>query len=337
MPCYNGAEWLVEAMNSVLAQTYSNIELLIYDDGSTDASWSLIERVAVDDERVVPIHGGPNKGIVHALSSMLDRTRGKFIARMDADDVCHPTRFDRQLSFLEQQKVDLCGSWFREFGGGAPRSAHWPHRPAEVDAAMLFQNTICHPTVMARREVFEAYAYREDYNLAEDYDLFIRAGQHFRLANVPEVLLRYRRHPEQATRAKRGRMEQVTRRIRLQALAIHGIAATADEERIHNVIRAPESIASLGELDSIEAWLLKLMTYFDNPYARAVVASQWTRAAVRAAPLGRAMLRRYRQSPLRRMMPMRWSEGVDLALLAASRLDYQSRAFSWLRRMGLSG
>lgn len=337
MPCHNGSAWLGYAVRSVLGQTHSNLELLIYDDGSTDASWPLIERMAAGDKRVVPIHGSPNKGIVHALSTMLNRARGRVIARMDADDICFPGRFERQLAFLEQQKVDLCGSWLQEFGGGLPRNVRWPYRPEELDAAMLFQNTICHPTVMARREVFETFAYREDYNLAEDYDLFVRAGQRFRLANVPEVLLRYRRHPQQATRAKRDRMEQVTKKIRLQALEARGIAASTEEQRIHNIIRAPQSITSLQALESIEAWLLKLAAHFDDPHARTVIASQWTRTAVRAAPLGWTMLRRYRRSELHRMMPSRWSEGIDLALLAAIRLDYQSPAFNWLRRLGLSG
>lgn len=337
MPCHNGSAWLGDAVRSVLGQTHSQIELLIYDDGSTDASWPLIERMAAGDKRVVPIHGSPNKGIVHALSTMLGRARGRIIARMDADDICLPTRFERQLAFLDQHNVDLCGSWFQEFGGGPPRKVRWPHRPEELEAAMLFQNTICHPTVMARREVFEAFAYREDYNLAEDYDLFVRAGQRHRLANVPEVLLRYRRHPQQATQAKRSLMEEVTKRIRLQALETRGIAASAEEQHVHNIIRAPQSITSLQVMDDIEAWLLKLAGHFDDTQALAVVASQWTRAAVRAAPLGQAMLRRYAQSPLQSMMPRRWSEGIDLALLAAIRLDYQSPTFNWLRRLGISG
>lgn len=337
IPCHNGSMWIEDAIGSVLRQTHSNLELIIYDDGSTDASWSLIERMAASDNRVVPICGTSNKGIVHALSTMLRHAHGSFIARMDADDICLPTRFERQLAFLDQQQADLCGSWFQEFGGGLSRKVRWPHRPEELEAAMLFQNTICHPTVMARREVFEAFTYRDDYNLAEDYDLFVRAGQRYRLANVPEVLLRYRRHAQQATQAKRSLMEQVTKRIRLQALEARGIATSAEERSIHNIIRAPQSITSLQVMENIEAWLLKLTEHFEDAQARAVVASQWTRVAVRAAPLGPVMLQRYRQSPLRSMLPRQWSEGIDLSLLAAIRLDYQSPAFNWLRRLGLSG
>lgn len=337
IPCHNAAPWLNNAVRSIQRQTYQNLEILLYDDGSTDKSREIIQRLISHDDRIFAMGGEGNQGIVHALNAMLHVARGTYIARMDADDISFPQRLEQQLHFVQTGRADLCGTWFQEFGDGIAHAVRWFANPDELGAAMLFQNTICHPTIMARREVFEAFTYREEYNLAEDYDLFVRASQRFRLANVPQVLLRYRRHPKQATRAKRDRMEQVTKKIRLQALEARGIAASAEEQRTHNVIRAPQSIVSLQELDSIEAWLLKLTVHFDDPHARAVIASQWTRAAVRAAPLGRTMLRRYHQSPLRGMMPRRWSEGIDLALLATIRLDYQSPAFNWLRRLGLSG
>ncbi|WP_448254739.1 glycosyltransferase family 2 protein [Ottowia oryzae] len=337
IPFHNAAPWLDDAVQSIQRQTYRKLEILLYDDGSTDGSGEIIQRLASHDNRIFAMGGGANQGIVHALNAMLCAARGIYIARMDADDISLPQRLEQQLRFVESGRADLCGTWFQEFGDGITRAVRWFASPEELCAALLFQNAICHPTVLARREVFEAFAYREDYNLAEDYDLFVRAGQRHRLANVPEVLLRYRRHPQQATQAKRSLMEKVTKRIRLQALEARGIAASAEEQHVHNIIRAPQSITSLQVMDDIEAWLLKLAGHFDDAQALAVVASQWTRAAVRAAPLGQAMLRRYAQSPLQSMMPRRWSEGIDLALLAAIRLDYQSPTFNWLRRLGLSG
>src|SRR5690606_3941123 len=118
-----------------------------------------------------------------------------------------PRRLERQLEALQSGQADLCGTWFQEFGDGPPRAVRWPCGNEGLRAAMLFQNTICHPTVMAKREVFATFKYRNGYQLAEDYDLFVRALRKFRLANLPEVLLRYRRHKTQATRASRARME----------------------------------------------------------------------------------------------------------------------------------
>lgn len=336
IPCHNGAPWLEDAVNSVRKQSHRGLQILIYDDGSTDGSGAIIEQLAAADSRIVPMGDPTNRGIVHALRTMLQMAQGDYIARMDADDICLPQRLERQLHFLQSGAADLCGTWFQEFGGGISRSVRWFGSPVELRAALLFQNTICHPTIMARREVFEAFPYREGYNLAEDYDLFVRASAKFRLANVPEVLLRYRRHPQQATRARRARMEEVTRQIRIEALQAQGIEATAEEQHTHNLIRAPQSIHSLEVLERIEAWLLKLVALVGHPDTKRVVASQWVRAAVRAAPLGRHMWRTYRNSPLHAMPGGRAGGDIDLAFLAASRLDYASRSFDLLRRFGIS-
>ena len=336
IPCHNAEHWLQDAVNSVRGQSHRDLEILIFDDGSTDRSRTIIERLAAADSRIVTMGESVNRGIVHALNTMLRAARGRYIARMDADDICLPVRFERQLRFLDGGGADLCGTWFQEFGNGIPRAVRWFAGSEEVPAALLFQNTICHPTVLARREVFEAFQYREGYNLAEDYDLFVRASSRFRLANMPEVLLRYRRHRQQATRAQRDRMEEVTRRIRIDALLAQGIEASAEEQHTHNLIRAPQSIRSLQDLERIEHWLLKLMDSFSHPDAKRVIASQWIRAAVRAAPLGNKMWRKYRSSTLYAQLDRSALNDIDLAILAAIRLDYRSSAFEYLRRFGLS-
>ncbi len=337
IPCHNAAPWLARAIGSVCAQSLRNLEILIYDDGSTDGSRKVIERLAGTDPRVIVMGDATNHGIVHALNAMLQNARGTYIARMDADDISLPQRFEQQLRFIEAGNADLCGTWFQEFGGGIPRVVRWHHKPNELRAAMLFQNTICHPTVMAKREVFESLTYREGYNLAEDYDLYVRALARFRLANLPAPLLRYRRHKGQATYARRTKMEEVTRRIRLQALVAQGIEASSEEQRTHNLIRAPRSIRSMDDFERIEAWLLKLIGCFEYPEAQRTIASQWTRAAVRAAPLGWAMWRKYQSSPLRKLLDARsMAASIDMAILATLRLDYQSRTFEVLRRLGAS-
>ena len=110
-----------------------------------------------------------------------------------------------------------------------PRAVCGPHTVPAVLAAMLFQNSLCHATILARREVFDRVRYREDYPLVEDYDFFSRAFSEFRVANEPEVLLRYRRHRLQATQARRDAMEKVTRRIRLETLERQGFTPSAEE------------------------------------------------------------------------------------------------------------
>lgn len=333
---YNCGQYLADTIQSALEQTLPADEILVVDDGSTDATAAIATRMAALDRRVSLISLAVNSGPSRARNVALDRATGRWIAILDGDDLCTPNRIAHQVRFLRDNDIDLCGSWFTEFGQGPARTVRWPHEESALATAMLFQSTICHPTVMARREVFDAVRYREDYRLAEDYDLFVRASTRFRLANVPEALLRYRRHAEQATQAKREQMETVTRQIRLRALEARGIAASRAEQRIHNLIRAPGSIRKMEDFEQIEAWLMKLLAQFPERAAQRVIASQWTRAAVRAAPLGQPMWRRYRVSRLHALLPRRLAGDIDLAVLATLRLDYASGAFRFLRRVGLS-
>lgn len=334
VPCFNAARWLGAALDSLQRQTHRELEIVAVDDGSADGTPALLAERARADARVRPVRLERNQGIVAALNRGLDEARGEFIARLDADDVAQPERLAVQLRFLRDNRLDLCGSWFIEFGQGLARTTRWPHAEAAVRAGLLFQNQLCHPTVLACRQVFERHRYRDEYRLSEDYDLFSRASAGFRLANVPRALTRYRRHPGQATQARREAMEAVARRIRIETLARQGFAPTAEEQRLHNLIRAPASIHSLDDLRGIERWLGKLLTAHADPDARQVIASQWLRACIRAAPLGRDMWRAFRASPLRDAAGA--GADVDLRILAALKLDYRGRAFAALRRLGLS-
>lgn len=337
LPFYNALSWLAPALRSLAQQTLPALEIIAIDDGSTDGSGRLIGDISRSEGLPVKIvRNEENMGIIHSLNIGLDIAQGKYIARMDADDVCMPNRFARQIEFLDLTEHDICGSWFIEFGKGISRIARWPHTESAVRASMLFQNTLCHPSVMSRREVFDRFRYREDYGLAEDYDLFSRAVEEFRVANVPEALIRYRRHPEQATQTKRDAMELVNERIRVNALRAQGIEASPEEIRLHNLIRAPHSIYDFSDLQGIEKWLLKLHGLHNQTDSRKVIASQWIRACIRAAPLGAKMWNAFRLSPLRQAAESGMAQTVDLGILAASHLDYRSTPFTVLRRLGLS-
>jgi glycosyltransferase involved in cell wall biosynthesis len=336
LPFYNAGRWLQDALQSLRRQDCEGIEVIAVDDGSSDGGCEIARREHSPRLPIKLIKNPANLGIVESLNIGLTMAQGRFIARMDADDICTPDRLSEQLAFLSRTGCDICGSWFTEFGQGIPRRVRWPSSETAVRAGMLFQNTLCHPTVMARREVFERLSYREGYAPAEDYDLFGRATAAFRIANIPKVLLHYRRHAQQATQAKRDVMEAVTRRIRVEILHSRGIRPSTDEARFHNMIRAPYSIRSVEDLHGIEKWLLKLLAAQDELEARQVVSSQWIRACIRAAPLGKLMWTTFRDSPLRRETNATMATHLDLAVLAATRLDYRSAPFMTLRRLGLS-
>lgn len=336
MPVHNGARWLKQALAGVLVSKDDSVEVIVIDDGSTDESATIVQQAMTTHRALKLITNDSNMGIVASLNRGLAVARGQFIARMDADDIAMPSRFSKQIRFLQQTGCDLCGTWFVEFGQGIPRTVRWPHEEQAVRTAMLFQNTILHPTILARRAVFEEFQYREDYRLAEDYDLLTRVCGKFRIANLPEPLLRYRRHSKQATQAKRAAMEDVTCCIRIQALRQQGFDPTPEERRLHNLVRAPFSIRDLHDLQGIEAWLLKLYQACGSGAARGVVASQWIRACIRAAPLRGAMWNTFRKSPLYAAARRSLSIDIDVYVLSRLGLDYRSKPFEALRRLGIS-
>jgi hypothetical protein len=255
---------------------------------------------------------------------------------MDADDLSTPRRIELQLAHLNRTGCDLCGSWVTEFGMGPARKLRLPANAEDVHAHLLFQNVICHPTVLMRRNLMDLYAYRAGYEYAEDYDLFARMSGSHRLENVPSPLLRYRRGPDQMTVKRRSRMQAVCDRVRAELLALRGISYTQSELRTHNRIRAAESFETIEELAAAESWLLKLCSVSDLVPQTSVVASQWARACIRAAPLGLAAWTTYRRSELRRLYAPQALESLDIFVLSALRLRHEGAAFRTLKRLGLS-
>jgi hypothetical protein len=198
LPVYNGEPYLVEALNSILRQTFEDFELIAVDDASTDNSRSYLEEAARRDARVC-IVDGPGRGLVDALNLGLVRARGEFIARMDADDVSQSTRFAQQVEYLRANpQIAVVGSAITliDATGKLIREIDYPLTPVEVDRFLIETGSaLAHPAVMARRNALrEVGGYRSLFQHAEDYDLWLRLAEGHSLANLPDRLLRYRHH-----------------------------------------------------------------------------------------------------------------------------------------------
>lgn len=337
MPVFNAERWLPAALGSIQQQSHRNLEIIAIDDGSSDSSAEILRDAAKGDARVRILSFPSNRGIVEALNTGVQEAQGDFIARMDADDVALPQRFEQQLRYLGEREIDLCGSWIIEFGMGLPRISRLSVSPEKIQTELLFQTAFCHPTIVARTRVFRDFPYRQEYRHAEDYDFFARASAKYRMGGCPRTLLRYRRSSSQVTSAYQNAMQQAANRVRKALLTARGVHFTEEELRSHNNIRAFRSMDTFTELDAVESWLFKLYELQKTSDSREVVASQWARACVRAAPLGPRVWLRYRSSPLRRHFRGGVVESLDILVLTALRLRHDSRAFHWIRRLGLSG
>jgi len=208
MPVYNTANYLVEAIDSILNQSYSHFEFIIINDGSTDESLSILEKYARQDARIKVV-SRENKGLIKTLNEGLNLAVGEYIARMDADDISLPLRFEKQLKYLEEhldciavgtlaQLIDSDGDIIGPMGGLQTHS--------EIDNAHLSGKggAIVHPSAMIRREIlFESGGYLDEFENAEDLDLWLRLAEIGKLANIPETLFLYRQHLDSIGYTKR--------------------------------------------------------------------------------------------------------------------------------------
>ncbi|MDX1929811.1 MAG: glycosyltransferase family 2 protein [Pirellulaceae bacterium] len=200
LPVYNDEKYLRDAVESLLNQTFTNFELIAIDDGSNDCCPQILETFAAKDKRV-RIISRPNTGYLRALQDGLQIARGDIIARMDADDVAHPERLEKQLAYLDSNPACVAvGSWvnFVEETGMKLFEWHPPTDHEQIDRELLAGRgaMIVHPTLTMRRSAFnEIGGYRNEFEYAEDFDLLLRLGEVGLLANIGEILLDYRQRP----------------------------------------------------------------------------------------------------------------------------------------------
>ena len=199
IPVFNAELTLWDTYNSVANQTHSNLEIIIVDDGSKDKSKQIISEISSRDSRVKVIVQ-PNLGLAKTLNVGIDAASGEYIARIDADDICNKLRFESQLSFMLKYDVDICGSWMQLFPKLFFRKWKNPIFDQDIRLALAYYNCLVHPSIIARREVFEEFKY-EDIGPAQDYNLWCKIAErsNFKFGNVPEYLINYRLHNHQIT------------------------------------------------------------------------------------------------------------------------------------------
>ncbi|MDB5212285.1 MAG: putative capsular polysaccharide biosynthesis proteinGlycosyl Transferase Family 2, YveT [Myxococcaceae bacterium] len=190
LPFFDEEKYLGDAIQSVLAQTFTDFELLLVDDGSRDSSLEVAR--SFRDPRITVIADGRRRRLPARLNDIVRRARAPFVARMDADDVMHPTRLARQLEAFEARPTtDVIGTWAALVAGaGEPFAAIESFPPTARNALRL--GILAHPTILARRSWFEANPYDEALTRTEDRDLWCRTASTSTFFAVPEVLYVFR-------------------------------------------------------------------------------------------------------------------------------------------------
>jgi glycosyltransferase involved in cell wall biosynthesis len=194
MTVFNAAFFLRETIESILRQTLTDFEFIIVDDGSTDNSADLIRRCVMLDPRIRPMFG-MHRGQGAAANAGIAEARGEYIARMDSDDIALPERLATQLAWMDRRGVEICGCQVQTLGGEDTEWWYPETHPAIINE-LLFRVGLMQPSAILRADILRANPY-DEHVAFDDYELWTRLAPHYTMGNVPEVLLRYRRHEGQ--------------------------------------------------------------------------------------------------------------------------------------------
>ena len=232
MAVHDGERWLRAAIDSVLAQTFEDLELIVVDDGSTDGSAAIVR--GVEDGRIRLIANDRNLGLAASLNRGVAAARGEFIARLDADDLAMPERLARQVAFLDgNPDVGMTGSWYVELAtDGRENERELPVEHWDLRWHLCLYSPFAHSAVMWRRTLVRdrVGAYDERLAYSMDYDLWRRMASACRVANVPAHLVRIRSHAGSMTSTFGSRSREGVRMRAAYAAKLLGWPEGADEE-----------------------------------------------------------------------------------------------------------
>lgn len=268
MPVYNAEKYLDEAIRSILNQTYANFEFIIINDGSTDASLEIIKKYQKNENRIVLINR-ENRGIISSLNEGIDRSKGKYIARMDADDINIPGRFEKQILLMEKNNLDVCGCHYYLINeaGAYIDSAILPLKKSNFINYLSITTPFCHPSVLIKKEFMtknNIYYGNSKYKTAEDYALWIDFFEGKAIfGNVDEFLFKYREYEQSLSHINGVKISSDKRQIAKSFILKN------KETLINNLDNENVNIFPKGEREIIVLILFILLRYdFSFSYIR---------------------------------------------------------------------
>jgi glycosyltransferase involved in cell wall biosynthesis len=342
IPVYNREEYVGAAIESVLAQTFTDFEVLVIDDGSTDRSRDMVQRYRDPRVRLV-CHDG-NQGIPKTRNTGVGAARGSYLAFLDSDDIAYPTRLAKQATFLDRHPdhaaVGAWVDWMDASGRPLGRVKRWPATAQEVAAQRLFRQGIENTASMACTAVLREFRHDERFAVSEDFELWARIASAHRIANLPEVLVRRRAHDQQTNRGKDDQTQYYRQAIYARQLDALGIAFDQCDLARHCLLRGMQKRGVTPDreyVDWAEPWLLTLQTAnahalcYPEPAFSHVLGENWLRVCWHSSTvLGwPTAWQRFRASPLSTWAWRGLRSEVFLTMRRPSRLSTGTMA--WLR------
>ncbi len=293
MPAYNAETYLRQAIDSILNQTFNDFELLIINDGSTDATFDIIN--SYNDNKIRLINNEKNIGLVEVRNLGVYESKGKYIAFLDADDIAYPARLSEQVNFLDHNySFGMIGSSIEliyEKGLSPGKVMKYPADSEMIPSLLLFGNYFAQSSLMIRKDILPTAPYRE-YPGTEDYDLWIRIANTHKIWNLPLVLVKYRIHTASISLEKADVIEEYVRTIVTNYLASIGVTPSKSELDVHRKIGSLKFPATHEFLLEAETWLLRLFLanstacFFKSPCFECCLGEKWYLVCRESSQLG---------------------------------------------------
>lgn len=236
MPVFNAEKYLQEAIDSIIQQSFTDWELIIINDGSSDSSEDIIK--SYTDTRIKYYQNEKNTGLISTLNKGIDLCQGEYIARMDADDISEKERFNIQITFLKENKeYAMCGSYAKVIDENNNQIGKILNLSTNnyLQINLLFSVPFIHPSIMIRSDVLKKNYFNSEYKHAEDYELWCRIANSYKVANIPKFLLKYRWHTTNVSVTNAEIQENIKNRIIFQQLQNIKLQPSEKELLLHKV------------------------------------------------------------------------------------------------------
>jgi glycosyltransferase involved in cell wall biosynthesis len=259
IPTYNRENFIKETIDSVLNQTYKNIEILIVDDGSTDNTREIIE--SINDPRIIYIYQD-NTGASASRNTGIKNAKGEYVAFLDSDDSWLPDKLEKQIKFIQNNpQIDICGGWILQFDEKSNKIWKLYSEPSDIKAYNLFNNPLFQTTVLLKKEVLYEYNvfYNPEYKSSNDYDFFSRLLEFAEPYNIPEILAKYRTHYNQLSTKTRSEQNNYSKQIKLNLLKKMNLEPTEEELDLHQSITLLTFNANCDTFKKFNIWFEKLI------------------------------------------------------------------------------
>lgn len=284
MPVYNTERYLALAIDSIISQTFTDWELIIVNDGSTDKSEEIV--LSYTDTRIRYIRNAENKGIIYTRNMMIEMALGTYIAFLDSDDISDASRLEYQVKFLDNHpEYALCGTWgvMIDDNGQQIGKINMPSSDEEIRCSLLFVNTFIQSSIMIRREVLISHPYDKAYPVAEDYELWCRLSHLYKLKNIPIQLTQYRWHGNNISKSKKELMASLVNSIYKKELSYLGINVTEHQIELHAAIKDKEVVKIPANLyfEELRTWLKQIAQegsknkIYNKNTLRATIVFRW--------------------------------------------------------------